>query len=240
MEIANSTSAGLGLIEYLPGPILLLGPPGAGKGTQAHRLVSRFQIPQISTGDLLRWHVRGATALGKAAQQLMDVGKLVPDNLVNRMVATRLQEQDTARGYILDGFPRTTRQSDWLDEVAQTGSSLGLVALQIEVPREDLLKRITGRRICSVCQHIYNVYFRPPRMQDVCDVEGAPLLHRSDDTEEAFEKRMTEYGAKTASVIEHYRQRGRFREVDGTRSIDEVDAELERAIRELRAAGGRS
>ena len=240
IETAPRVGPSSNAADYLPGPILLLGAPGAGKGTQAHRLVSRFRIPQISTGDLLRRHVRDGTALGKTAQRLMEAGRLVPDDLVNQMVADRLQQPDVARGYILDGFPRTKRQSEWLDEEVRSGSSLALLALQVKVPREDLLKRITGRRICAVCQHIYNIYSHPPRTPNVCDVEGAVLLHRSDDTEEAFQKRMTEYQDKTASVIEHYRLCGRFREVDGTRSIDEVDQELERAIRELRAAGGRN
>ena len=225
---------------YLPGPILLLGAPGVGKGTQAHRLVARFGIPQISTGDLLRQHVREGTELGKSAKQLMDAGELVPDALVNQMVADRLQSPDAARGYILDGFPRTKHQSEWLDASVLAGSGLALLALQIEVPRQDLLKRITGRRICSVCQHIYNVYFHPPRRRDVCDVEGGALLHRSDDTEEAFERRMAEYEAKTAEVIAHYRVQGRFREVDGTGSIDEVDGELAKAIQGLRMPNGRN
>ena len=226
-------------LSYLPGPILLLGAPGVGKGTQAHRLVVRFGIPQISTGDLLRQHVREGTELGETAKQLMDAGELVPDALVNRMVADRLQAPDAVRGFILDGFPRTKRQSEWLDGSELAKSGLALLALQIEVPREDLLKRITGRRICSVCQHIYNVYTHPSRIRDVCDVEGAMLLHRSDDTEDAFQRRMAEYEAKTAAVIAHYRQQGRFCEVDGTGSIDEVDGELARAIQGLRMANGR-
>ena len=220
------------------GPILLLGAPGVGKGTQAHGLVAHFGIPQISTGDLLRDHVRKQTELGKAASVLMDAGKLVPDDLVNRMVENRLLEPDVDRGYILDGFPRTKLQSEWLDSRVFVGEGLPLLALQLHVPEEDLLRRITGRRVCSLCKHIYNIYSHPSRLPDVCDVEGGVLLHRSDDTEEAFQKRMTEYAVKTAAVIEHYRGQGRFRAVDGTGTIDEVQANLVRAIVDLRAANG--
>ena len=217
------------------GPVLLLGAPGVGKGTQAQRLVETFQIPQISTGDLLREHVRAATKLGLAAKLLIDAGKLVPDNVVNSMVAERLQQPDTARGYVLDGFPRTANQSEWLDhELARTTGVLPLIALQIYVPEEMLIERITGRRICSACQHIYNTFSHPPKREGFCDLDGSPLQHRSDDTEAALRKRMTEYVAKTAVVIEHYRSQGRFSEIDGTGPIEGVETKLIDALRVLR------
>ena len=218
------------------GPLLLLGAPGVGKGTQAQRLVQRFHVPQISTGDLLRDHVRRGTALGVTARQLMDTGKLVPDDVVNGMVRDRLRQPDAAPGYILDGFPRTKAQAEWLDSELQAAvDDLPLMALQIEVPRAELLERITGRRICTECQHIYNVYSHPPAREGVCDLDGSPLQHRSDDTEAAFHKRMTEYAAKTAAVIEHYRERGRFREINGTGSMEAVESRIANGISELRA-----
>ena len=151
------------------------------------------------------------------------------------MVAQRLEQPDASEGYILDGFPRTKNQSEWLDEaLSHPTRVLPLIALQIQVPEEELLQRITGRRICSVGQHIYNVYSHPPRLQGVCDVDGAPLRQRSDDTEAAFRKRMIEYTAKTAVVIDHYRARGRFSEIDGTGPVEIVEVRLIDALRRLR------
>lgn len=236
IEMTTETHADWVGSSFDPGPVLLLGAPGVGKGTQAQRLVQRFGIPQISTGDLLREHVRNGTELGVTAKLLMDGGKLVPDDVVNGMVRDRLLRPDTARGYVLDGFPRTKNQSEWLDEQLQAiVDVLPLVALQIEVPRTELLERITGRRICTGCQHIYNVYSHPPAREGLCDLDGSPLQHRSDDTETAFQKRMTEYGAKTAAVIAHYRERGRFQEVDGTGPMNAVETRIMNALSHLRA-----
>ena len=222
-----------------PGPVLLLGAPGVGKGTQAQRLVQRFDIPQISTGDLLREHVRRGTPLGAAAKQLMEAGKLVSDEVVNGMVADRLLQPDTGTGYILDGFPRTEAQSEWLDgELRRLNTVLPLLALQVEVPQAELLRRITGRRICTACQHIYNVYSHPPAREGLCDVDASPLQHRTDDTEAAFERRMAEYAAKTAAVIDHYRGLGRFQEIDGVGSMDAVAARITGALARLRAHDG--
>ena len=224
-----------GLAPFPIGPVLLLGAPGVGKGTQAQRLVQTFHIPQISTGDLLREHVRAATELGTRAKGLMEAGRLVPDEVVNGMVAQRLQQPDVTAGYILDGFPRTRAQSEWLDgELSRSASHFPLVALQIQVPEEELLQRITGRRVCSLGQHIYNIYSHPPKREGICDEDGAPLQQRSDDTEAAYRKRMVEYAAKTATVIDHYRAHGRFREIDGVGLIDSVEGKLIDALRELR------
>lgn len=223
--------------RVLPGPVLLLGAPGVGKGTQAQRLVSKFGIPQISTGDLLRQHGKERTELGQMATALMQAGKFVPDDVVNGMVADRLAQPDAGEGYVLDGFPRTEAQANWLDsELARRGGQ-HLVAVEILVPRAELLERITGRRTCSVCRHIYNVYFNPPRVPDVCDLDGAPLVHRSDDTVEAFERRMVEHSEKTAAVIAHYRALGNFREIDGRGTLDEVESRIDAALAELRAPG---
>jgi len=221
--------------SIIPGPILLLGAPGVGKGTQAKELVRLWGIPQISTGDLLRANVSQGTPLGKIARETMDRGELVPDSLVNQMVAARLQEPDTIKGYILDGFPRTLPQAGWLDgRLAAQSLSLPLVAVSIHVDYNQLLRRITGRRNCPVCQTIYNVYSKPPRVDEICDIEGAALVRRADDTEAAFGERMRAYDALTTPVIEHYRELGRFAEVDGDRAIEEVATGIVYAVERLR------
>ncbi len=217
------------------GPILLLGAPGVGKGTQAKELVRIWGIPQISTGDLLRANVAQGTQLGQVAKEIMGRGELVPDSLVNEMVAIRLLQPDTARGYILDGFPRTLGQATWLDaRLAMQIESLPVVAVSIQVNYNQLLRRITGRRNCPVCQTIYNVYMNPPRRDGICDVEGAALIQRADDTEEVFKERMRAYEALTAPVVEHYRPLGRFAEVNGDRPIAEIAAGIVAAVERLR------
>jgi len=231
MEIGQDTDR-----KTSPGPILLLGAPGAGKGTQAKELVKLWGIPQISTGDLLRANVAHGTELGRVAQGIMDSGNLVPDSLVNEMVASRLRDADTVRGYILDGYPRTLNQAGWLDcTLAARPESLPVVAVSIHVDYNQLLRRITGRRNCPVCQTIYNVYGKPPRISGICDIEGATLVQRADDTEQVFAERMRAYTAQTAPVVDHYRTQGRFAEVDGDRPIDVVVAGIAAAVERLRA-----
>jgi adenylate kinase len=219
-----------------PGPILLLGAPGVGKGTQAKELVKLWGIPQISTGDLLRANVAQGTQLGRVAKEIMGRGELVPDSLVNEMVAVRLLEPDTVRGYILDGFPRTLGQAHWLDgRLATQVESLPVVAVSIQVNYNQLLRRITGRRNCPVCQTIYNVYMNPSKKDGFCDVEGAALVQRADDTEEVFKERMRAYAALTAPVVDHYREQGRFAEVDGDRPISAIAAGIVAAVERLRS-----
>ena len=221
--------------KTVPGPILLLGAPGVGKGTQAKELVKRWQIPQISTGDLLRANVAQGTELGRTAKEIMGRGELVPDSLVNEMVAVRLTQPDTANGYILDGFPRTLVQAAWLDErLAARAEGLPVVAVSIKVDYNQLLRRITGRRNCPVCQSIYNVYVKPPQRDGFCDADGAALVQRADDTEKVFTERMRAYEALTAPVVEHYRASGRFAEVDGDQSIEVVMAGIIAAVERLR------
>ncbi|HLY43510.1 MAG TPA: adenylate kinase [Terracidiphilus sp.] len=219
----------------VPGPILLLGAPGSGKGTQAKELVKVWGIPQISTGDLLRANVAQGTALGRAAKERMDRGELVPDTLVDEMVAVRLQAPDTVRGYILDGFPRTLPQAQWLDgRLGLQPESLPVVAVSIHVDYNQLLCRITGRRNCPVCQTIYNIYSNPPQRAGFCDLEGAGLTQRADDTEKVFTERMRAYEAQTAPVIDHYRALGRFAEVDGDGPIATIAAGIVAAVERLR------
>lgn len=238
-------------VKVTPGPILLLGAPGVGKGTQAKEIVSAWGIPQISTGDILRANVSGGTELGKKAKAIMDRGELVPDGLVNDMVADRLQQPDTANGYILDGFPRTLGQAEWLDSYlaarpdqdprnarsSQSGvesGSLPVIAVSIKVGYTQLLRRITGRRTCPVCKSSYNIYLQPPKLDEKCDLDGTPLTRRSDDTEEVFAERMRTYESLTAPVVEHYRTLGRFEEVDGEQPVDAVAAAVRAAVLRLR------
>jgi adenylate kinase len=222
-------------IDFVPGPVLLLGAPGVGKGTQAQRLMDEFGIPQISTGDILRGNIARGTELGKAAKELMDKGQLVPDQIVNDMVQARLSSDDVHAGYILDGFPRTLAQATWLDtHLSALRGTLPLVAVNIRVDETELLRRITGRRTCSVCKRIYNIYSHPPARPGVCDIDGSPLSQRSDDTEAAFAERMKAYDSLTAPVIEHYRASNRFREVDGEASVEQVSESIVAALKSLR------
>jgi adenylate kinase len=220
--------------DFLPGPVLLLGAPGVGKGTQAKQMVEEFGIPQISTGDLLREHRKNHTPLGMMADDLMAKGQYVPDDLVNSMVAERLQQPDTEHGYILDGFPRTLNQAEWLDRQL-VAYQLPVVGVHIVVDERVLLERITGRRICDTCGTIYNIYSSPPKVADHCDREGALLTQRKDDTEEVFHERMKVYHEKTAAVIEYYRSHGnRFSEVNGDLPPDEVTHSIRTALLALR------
>ena len=216
-----------------PGPILLLGAPGVGKGTQAKELVAKWGVPQISTGDLLRYNRDRGTPLGLKAKEVMAAGKLVPDDLVNEMVAERLKQPDTANGYILDGFPRTLGQAKWLDEHIGA-ETLPVIAVSIGVGYNELLRRITGRRSCPKCGTIYNIHFQPPKVDEKCDLDGTPLVRRSDDTEEVFRERMRTYDSQTAPVVEHYRALGRFEEVNGDQAVSAVAAGVEAAVARLR------
>jgi adenylate kinase len=233
--VASSTGTQEGL-KFTPGPILLLGPPGVGKGTQAQELMAAWGIPQISTGDLFRANISQGTPLGLLAKSTLDKGELVSDDLVNNMVADRLTQPDTANGYILDGFPRTLNQADWLDQhLAAIPGSLPVIAVSIEVGYNKLLRRITGRRICPVCKSSYNIYLQPPRVDELCDLDGTPLTRRPDDTEEVFEDRMHVYASQTAPVVEHYRSLGRFEKVNGEQPVSAVSAEVMKAVQRLRS-----
>lgn len=227
---------------FVPGPVLLLGAPGVGKGTQAKQLMAYFGIPQVSTGDLLREHRRKGTELGKIADQLMAQGRYVPDNLVNDMVADRLTRPDTQCGYILDGYPRTLNQAEWLDgyiSQVSSGVKLPVVAINLTVAPQVLLERITGRRI-SQSGNIYNIYSHPPKVEGVCDVDGGPLEQRADDREDVFQERMRVFEALTAPVVEYYRTHGnRFVEVDGDRPLGEVTEGIRAMLLTMRGGDSR-
>ena len=215
------------------GPVLLLGPPGAGKGTQAKRIAEHYGIPQISTGDILRDNVQRATELGLRAKAIMARGELVPDDLVCDMVDRRLREADCVRGFILDGFPRTAKQAGWLDAFFEgelfdnlNGGRCLPIVVRLDVDYNQLVQRLTGRMTCSADGHIYNVYFQPPRVADICDVDGSPLITRNDDREEVIRKRLAEYDLQTRPVAEYYEQKGRLASVNGDLPVGEVTGQI--------------
>jgi adenylate kinase len=214
------------------GPVILLGPPGAGKGTQAKLMVARYGIPQISTGDLLRENVATGTSLGKQAKAIMERGDLVPDDLVVAMVSERLQRTDCQRGFVLDGFPRTVAQAEWLNDFLQKQARKGpgLVVVNMRVDYNQLMRRLTGRRSCPTCGRIYNIYFQPPRVAGICDDDGTALITRKDDAEQVVSERLKAYEKQTLPLVDYYRQKGRLVEVDGDRPVDEVTAAIFRAI----------
>jgi adenylate kinase len=219
------------------GPLILLGPPGAGKGTQGKRISERYGIPQISTGDLLRDHERRGTELGQRVKQIMARGELVPDNLVCDMVATRLRLPDCQRGYILDGFPRTPAQAGWLEAFLEAEffdkprhEGDGPIVIRFNVDYNLLKMRLTGRRSCPTCNRIYNVHFQPPRFNETCDVEGSKLILRDDDREEVIQERLRAYEAQTRPVASYYAAKEQLVAIDADRPMDEVTAMLVWAI----------
>ena len=202
--------------------LVLLGPPGAGKGTQAKLLVNRFRIPQVSTGDMLRAAARAGSLLGREAKQYMDRGALVPDAVITELVRERLQHPDCAGGYILDGFPRTVAQAEVLEKTLNSlHASLDHV-VSLEVPTEDLVRRIAGRRTCRTCGAMYHVRFSPSKTDGHCDACGGPTYLRDDDREETVRRRLTVYTEQTAPLISFYEGRGLLRRVPGTGEIAEI------------------
>jgi len=219
------------------GPIVLLGPPGAGKGTQSKRIAEHYRIPQVSTGDLLREHVKQGTPLGVQVRELIARGELVSDNLVCDIVAWRLREPDAQRGFILDGFPRTETQAGWLDsflkfEFFDNGiwPAWLPIVVRIEVDYNKLLLRITGRRTCPVDGTIYNVYSNPPRVDEICDKDGAKLVIRDDDRDEVIRERLDTYERQTKPVADYYQKLGRVVTVNGDQSVDQVTASILKEI----------
>lgn len=202
--------------------ILLMGPPGAGKGTQAANLVKEFGIPHISTGDMFRAAVKEGTELGLQAKACMDAGKLVPDEVTIGIVKERLAKPDCKKGFILDGFPRTVEQADALSGILkELGISLSCV-LNITVPAADLIERAVGRRICKSCGATYHVKFNPPKKDAVCDTCSGDLYQRADDSEETMKNRLSVYEAQTKPLIEYYEKAGVYKEIDGRQDIDAV------------------
>ncbi len=210
--------------------LVLFGPPGAGKGTQAVRLAEHFGVPRISTGDILRRHVAEKTALGRKAEAFVQAGKLVPDALVIDMVRERLREKDARKGFILDGFPRTREQAAALDGIAKLDA-----ALLLFLDPEDLIKRSAGRRICSNCEAVYHLAMNPPKKAGVCDICGGALVQREDDREETVRRRIQIYEDQTKPLVAYYKEKGLLVQVYGSGLIDEV---FHRTTQALTAAKG--
>jgi adenylate kinase len=225
------------------GPVVLLGPPGAGKGTQAKRIMERYGIPQVSTGDLLRENVVRGTELGKVAKAVMARGELVSDDLVCTMVRERLVQPDCKRGYILDGFPRTAAQAGWLDALLEAElfdnsrpTRAWPIVVRLDVDYNQLLLRITGRRSCPTCGRIYNVHLQPPRVDELCDeAHATKLVTRNDDRLEVIRPRLMAYEEQTRPVADYYERTGRLISVNGDLPMDEVTALIFRILEDHHA-----
>ena len=211
---------------------ILLGPPGAGKGTQAVKIVEKYGVPHISTGDIFRENIKKGTELGKKAQEYMNRGELVPDDLVIEIATTRLLEDDCQNGFLLDGFPRTVYQAEKLDEfLAAHGSKIDKV-LDIAVEKEELITRLTGRRVCKACGASYHVVNIPPKTEGICDACGGELVQRADDNIETVTNRIDVYEAQTKPLVDYYEKAGNIAHIDGRSGLDNVFADIVKALGE--------
>ena len=211
--------------------ILLMGPPGAGKGTQAEKLIREYGIPQISTGDMFRAAVKSGTALGKEAKSYMDKGALVPDSVTVGIVKERLAQDDCKKGWILDGFPRTTAQASALDAILHDLGIQLTAVLDFNVNRDDLVKRVSGRLVCRQCGASFHKEFRPPKQEGVCDNCGGELYQRADDNEVTVRERLAVYDTSTKPLIDYYKVSERYYEINGDQSMDKVFADVQAALK---------
>jgi len=214
--------------------IILLGAPGAGKGTQAKSISNKYNIPHISTGDIFRKNISERTPLGIEAKKYIDNGQLVPDELTIDIIKSRLVEEDCENGYLLDGYPRTVEQAKALDVFLNEREANLDTALLIKVPREFILERMTGRRVCPSCGASYHVKFNPPKIEGICDICGSDIIQRDDDTEITVNKRLDIYEAQTLPLIEYYKSRDLLSEVDGTQAINDVFESVSKVLNELK------
>ncbi len=211
---------------------ILLGPPGAGKGTQAAKIVEKYEIPHISTGDIFRENIKKQTTLGIKAQEYMNKGELVPDDLVIEIATTRLLEYDCKNGFLLDGFPRTVYQAEKLDEFLNSHGLELTKVINIAAPDDELISRIAGRRVCKACGASFHIVNIPSKKEGICDVCGGELMQRDDDTEETVKNRIAVYKAQTFPLVEYYKSTERLATVDGTGPLEEVFAEITAALGE--------
>jgi adenylate kinase len=214
--------------------LILLGPPGAGKGTQAERLVQDFDLPYYATGDILRAAVKEDSELGHEAKEYMDRGDLVPDEVISRVVIERIDRPEAADGFLLDGFPRTINQAEALKTALEERDRRLTAALLIDAPDEEVIRRLSGRRICVKNQHLYHVEFDPPKREGVCDQDGSRLIQRDDDKPETLKRRLEVYHEQTRPLIDYYERGGLLRRFDGSRSADEVHGHIRATLATLK------
>ncbi|MBI3651022.1 MAG: adenylate kinase [Acidobacteria bacterium] len=205
--------------------IILMGPQGAGKGTQAQMLAEKFSLPIVATGEMLREVAKSDSPLGHRVKEFQESGNLVSDDILAEVISHRTSQEDCKRGYVLDGFPRTAPQTELLEQIAAKQGH-NITVIKIKIPHEFLYKRLAGRRTCSLCGHIYNIYFKPSKQEGVCDVCGGELFTRSDDKEDAIRRRLSEYTKKTKPLVQYYAQTGRMKEVSGLGTPEEVFAAM--------------
>jgi len=210
--------------------LILLGAPGAGKGTQAVILAEKFNIPHISTGDIFRANIREGTELGKKAKEFIDKGALVPDDITVGIVKDRLSKPDCNNGFLLDGFPRTIPQAEYLDDVLEKMNMPLDCVINIDVPDNVIIKRLSGRRVCPVCGMTYHIVNNPPKQGNICDGCGSPVIQRDDDREETIQKRLVAYHEQTEPLIDYYKNKGKLIVVDGTKEIEDITREIMKAL----------
>ena len=210
------------LLGRLQRAVIFLGPPGAGKGTQAQELARRYGVPHLSTGDMLRDNIAQGNALGEQAKPLMARGELVPDSIILKMVAARIEQPDCSFGFVFDGFPRTVAQAQWLGELLRQHGFKQPVVVHFVIDPALLMRRITGRRMCKMGGEIYNIYDRPPKTPDICDSDGGELVQRPDDREEIVAPRLEAYAKMTAPLAAYYRRLGRLEDVNAAESVEKV------------------
>jgi adenylate kinase len=219
-----------GISEGLGRAVILLGPPGAGKGTQAQRIAQRYRLPHLSTGDMFRENIQRETILGRQAKPLLEHGELVPDEIVLGMVEHRIDQPDCANGFVFDGFPRTLRQADDLERICRQHHLGCTIVLHMIVDQHVLMRRLTGRRICKAGGHIYNVYERPPKREGICDLDGSELIHRPDDSEGVIGERLSAYNRQTQPLVEYYTVRKLLSPVDAMTDADTVTESIARVL----------
>src|SRR5467141_108299 len=222
--------------DRLDRAVIFLGPPGAGKGTQAIELARKYGVPHLSTGDMLREHVSKGTPLGVKAKPIMERGELVPDSLVLQMIRERIERPDCSQGFVFDGFPRTVAQAKYLGESLKQHGYKRPFVIHLAIDPSILLRRLTGRRTCRVGGEIYNIYERPPKVDEICDNDGGELMQRPDDREEVIGPRLQAYEKQTAPLVAYYGRLGLLHAIDASKSVEEVSRQVLQAVKSVRGA----